>query len=409
MALVYGAVKLRECLQTVNFLGNWPKKSTEMAVILRDAHFTLLPFIGMILCTLIVGAGILHVLLHTQQLYPWQTKNTARKKDTFPFMELYVLIAQNDSSADKNRPPELRTEVFQHLLDPPKNASNESTQKSRRPKVLIGFLKWSSMIGLRMRHAMERFWAIDGQETDSPTRTISRYLGIPWTNLSEVIERHKQQQKIRQSPTYQHVNNMTLVSKQFGSEFRAEYLNQTKLIFTLDASSPDTEAPLRIKEDLLRSLRSCQLMIFATPGLANAFDPRDARVRNWEWRDAVLLSMRRMTGLKSMTLTIQACGNQLWNPIWLWHFTSLAFKGSDIRAFNRMDFTIKGWPMLKNPNHIRRWAGNGWAWHCDSGHFVVEDMREEGDVRGFSHYIYDKCMTCEGENHKSSEEDTSNN
>lgn len=244
------------------------------------------------------------------------------------------------------------------------------------------------------------------RNTTSPS-PISRFLATTLAKLNPVIESRKHQQKLLLDPRYRHVTNMTLVSKQFRSEFLTEYVSHADMAFMLDASSLNMEAPLRMKADLLRSLRRCQLKIIATPGLANAFDPRDARVCDWKWRDAVFLSMRQMTGLKSMSVTILASGNHLWNPIWLWNHFSACIRSSEILAFNRIDFTMKSWPTMGKPNHMRRSAEahGGWEWHCEEGHFVVKDVREESDVRKFSNYLYARCRACEGEEQSDSDDD----
>jgi hypothetical protein len=226
-------------------------------------------------------------------------------------------------------------------------------------------------------------------------------------DMATAIERTKQKQKARQCPKYNHLNNMTLVSKQFGSEFLSTYLIHARPVFTLDASSTDHENPLGISKESLRRIKHCTLKILATPGIANAFDPREAEVRNWELRDAIFASMQQMTQLKSMTLSIQACGNQLWNPLWLWHFTSQAFKESDMRAFKRIDFTMKGWN-LREPNHLQRTNGEAWEWLCRYDHFVMKDETGVQPVRKFCSSLYRECKVCEhGEYADSGDEEDS--
>ena len=78
-----------------------------------------------------------------------------------------------------------------------------------------------------------------------------------WETISASFERHKQNQKLMQNRTYRHLTNMRLVSKAFGAEFFSVYLNHTRPVFTLDASSPPENDPLRIPRDMLPTVKTC--------------------------------------------------------------------------------------------------------------------------------------------------------
>jgi len=144
----------------------------------------------------------------------------------------------------------------------------------------------------------------------------------------------------------------------------------------------------------LTTVRHCKLNILASPGIANAFDPREAKNGEWPLRDAVFMAMRQMTSLQDMSLNIQATGGLLWNPVWLWHFTTQAFKKSDVKAFGRIDFTMKDWN-LREPNHLARGDGDGWEWRCRDGHLVRVDDEGEQAIRDFCSCLYSECEVCE--------------
>jgi len=101
-----------------------------------------------------------------------------------------------------------------------------------------------------------------------------------------------------------------------------------------------------------------------------------------------------MKELQDMSLSIQACGNQLWNPLWLWHFTSQAFKESKVQAFRWIDFKLEGWT-LREPNHLSRNAKGEWEWRCLENHCVQLDEVGNQPVRDFCSTLYAECRTCE--------------
>lgn len=197
---------------------------------------------------------------------------------------------------------------------------------------------------------------------------------------------------MRPKPTRKLLNTMCLVSKQFKEEYMDIYCRRATFHFTLDASLAPSERPFKIAPDTLSRVRKCALRILATPGIVGAFDPREA-TGDWLLRDKVFEAMADMASLRDMTLSIQACGNQLWNPLWLWHFTSQAFKESKVKAFRRIDFTLEGWT-LKEPNHMARNADGGWEWQCAEGHRVQEDREGQIPVRQFCGALYAECRVC---------------
>jgi hypothetical protein len=197
----------------------------------------------------------------------------------------------------------------------------------------------------------------------------------------------------RSTPTYEHLNMMTRVNKQFKAEYLDVYCRMATFNFTLDASDTTHDRPFSISTETLGRMRRCVLRILATPGIVGAFDPREA-TGDWILRDKVFEAMSQMSRLQDMVLSINACGNQLWNPLWLWHFTSQAFKESPIKAFRRIEFKLEGWT-LREPNHLARNAKGDWEWHCSEDHLVRVDGAGSQPVREFCAALYHECRICD--------------
>jgi len=186
---------------------------------------------------------------------------------------------------------------------------------------------------------------------------------------------------------------LTLVNHEIRAEFLQIFRQKAMFRFTLDASHPESANLWKIPLSILSSMRTVRLKILANPGLVGEFDPRRA-TGDWILRDRVFELMQKMTHLEDLRLSIQACGNQLWNPIWLWHYTSQAFKVSDIQAFKRMSFDLEGWNM-REPNHLERNDRGVWEWKCAENHFVLPDTDGPQPIRSFCAAIYAECKVCE--------------
>lgn len=241
----------------------------------------------------------------------------------------------------------------------------------------------------------------------NPTARLAQILRVDWSIIEANIERQKQIQKLRQNPAYMHLNSMTLVSKQFRDDFLATYPTRGhNIALSLDASSKTMNNPLRVPLDLLSRIKHCTLTILATPDIVKGFNPNEANVETWELSHAVFSSMRQMTELKSMKLIINAYGDHLWNPLHLWHFIAQAFKLSDVQAFNRIHFDMKGWHLLE-PNHLERiGGGTGWEWRCKEGHLMKKGNADITAIRQFAAVLYRKCKKCESDHNAGSESES---
>lgn len=186
---------------------------------------------------------------------------------------------------------------------------------------------------------------------------------------------------------------LTLVNHQIREEFLQIYCQVSPFRFTLDASHPDGAALWKVSQSSLSQMRSVRLKILANPGIVGDFDPRQVS-GSWTLRDRVFALMASMTKVEDLRLSIQAVGNQLWNPIWLWHYTSQAFKVSEIYAFRRMSFDLEGWNM-KEPNHLERNEKGFWEWRCAGNHFVQADTDGPQLIRKFCAALYADCRICD--------------
>jgi hypothetical protein len=197
----------------------------------------------------------------------------------------------------------------------------------------------------------------------------------------------------RTKAPYNLLKSITLVSHEIRKEFLQVYCQREAFTFTLDASHTDGDAFWKVTPQIIGKMRTCRLRILATPDIANGFDPRDVH-GSWHLKDRVFALMSGMKHLKDFRLSIHACGNQLWNPIWLWHYTSQSFKESDVKVFKRMSFELEGMNM-RNPNHhLARNLEGSWEWRCAADHTVELDTVGRQDIRRFCNALCSLCPTC---------------
>jgi hypothetical protein len=191
------------------------------------------------------------------------------------------------------------------------------------------------------------------------------------------------------------LKSLTLVNSQIREEFLRMFCQKVIFQYTLDASAPDTAPFWKTPTQILDTMRTVRLKILANPGIVEEFDPRRV-TGNWELKDRVFAMVNSMTKLEDLKLSIQASGNQLWNPIWLWHYTSQAFKESNVKAFKRMSFDLEGLNMhMHEPNHLERSDDGSWEWRCAQNHFLREDCDGPQPIRKFCSALYADCVVCD--------------
>jgi hypothetical protein len=179
-------------------------------------------------------------------------------------------------------------------------------------------------------------------------------------------------------------------------EFLEVFCQRAEFHFTLDASrADDGDAFWQLSPRVQTAIRAAKIRILATPGLGGVSDPR-VITGSWPLRERLFEALDGMTRLQNLELSIQACGNQLWNPIWLWHYTSQSFKESKIYAFRRMSFDLENWNM-QEPNHLWRNNAGKWEWRCSKNHLVLPDSVGRQPVREFCGALYAECNICHGD------------
>jgi len=104
--------------------------------------------------------------------------------------------------------------------------------------------------------------------------------------------------------------------------------------------------------------------------------------------------MEQMERLEFLHLHIQAAGDPLWNPLWLWHYTSQSFKVSETKAFSRITFDLEECK-IGVPNHLERNENGKWDWRCASNHFVQDDEVGRQPIRHFCASLYALCTICD--------------
>lgn len=228
---------------------------------------------------------------------------------------------------------------------------------------------------------------------------------------------------------------LTLASAALRAEFLHRYAARAEFRFALDAARPDAGALWALTRSSRALLRRAHVTVLVNPGssapgpaappgapgTANpdeeerrrqqepfAFDPRSppADAAGWALPGRVHGALAQMPRLEGARVTVRAAGNQLWNPLWLWHYGSQAFKrlpaSTDPNAkgpmLRRIDFAldadIKGW-LVQELNHLERGDGDGWEWRCRRGHLVAADEPGAMPIRRFCTMLYRECGVCE--------------
>jgi hypothetical protein len=188
------------------------------------------------------------------------------------------------------------------------------------------------------------------------------------------------------------LSSLTLVNRQIHDEFLLVCCQKAMFSFTLDASHTNNDSFWKVTPSIIQKMHNCKLKVLATPQIFGALDPR--RVSgDWALQGQVFTRVATMLRLTDLRLSIEASGDQLWNPIWLWHYTSQSFKESTNTAFNRISFDLQA-PILREPNHLAR-EGQGWQWRCSKDHFVLEDPQGNQPVREFAAALYEYCPVCD--------------
>ena len=240
---------------------------------------------------------------------------------------------------------------------------------------------------------------------------------------------------------------LTLASAALRNEFLRRYTARGEFRFALDAAKPDASPMWALTPETRGLLRRVHVTVLVNPGSNSgsaahapaaqstadggattprpgeprpeapprpqqqpfAFDPRSppSDAASWALPARVHGALADMPRLEGARVTARAAGNQLWNPLWLWHYGSQAFKRCPAAAsgakdvLRRIDFAldvdVKGW-LVQELNHLERGleaGGDAWEWRCREGHLVAADEAGTMPIRRFCTMLYRECGVCE--------------
>lgn len=186
---------------------------------------------------------------------------------------------------------------------------------------------------------------------------------------------------------------LLFVNRQTYEEFTS-VLGRTSTVKLHIKDSNQSDRPLWNMSSMMASqIKRCEMKLLATPGMTGSFDPRIAPA-DWPLGDRAVEEMEGMKSLERMSLQIHACGNQIWNPAWLWHYTCQSFKRSQLAGFKEISFHLKADGWFAGENRLCRNDKGQWEWRCPRDHFVRPDTVGTMPIREFCGALYDECDQC---------------
>jgi hypothetical protein len=359
-------------------------------------------------CVLLAPFALRRYLDHKRRAKPFPLMKLS--VPPYPADQLHPLYATPFPTANPPpRPPEVRSMVLDHLVTHDIHATAAALAAARRAPP---HPRWRGA-----RHA-------DGRA--ALRRTLSPVLRPLLARLFPAVTADAPQAVY---PA------LTLASSGLRAEFLHRFAARAEFRFALDAARPDTGALWDLTREARALLRRVHVTVLVNPGSSTpgptaapngpateeverrqqqpqepfAFDPRSppADAASWALPGKVHGALAAMPRLEGARVTVRAAGNQLWNPLWLWHYGSQAFKrlplaGADGKAplLRRIDFAldadVKGW-LVQELNHLERGRGpgDGWEWRCRKGHLVAADEAGAMPIRRFCTMLYRECGVCE--------------
>ncbi|KAJ9654977.1 hypothetical protein H2201_008903 [Coniosporium apollinis] len=130
----------------------------------------------------------------------------------------------------------------------------------------------------------------------------------------------------------------------------------------------------------MKSIRKCNLQIIATSRMLGGSDPRIAPTDS-ALRDKVARNLREMEKIRDLRLQVQAIGNPLWNPLWVWYHTAQLFKDMEEPRFQGIFFCLDSWS--PGENRLVRDKEGQWEWRCPVDHFISKDCGRKQAIREF--------------------------
>jgi len=189
---------------------------------------------------------------------------------------------------------------------------------------------------------------------------------------------------------------LLLASRQLHDEYSAVLAKIGTFKLVINAHNYQKPAMWQVSAATFANLRHVRLELHLTPSMMGSFDPRNASqspATEWPLYLHVCRALAKMARLNSLEMYVHACGDPLWNPLWLWHYASQAFKQADVKQLRSIRFKMDG-PGL-GENHIARTSGGCWEWRCRKEHPIRDESEGWLPVRELCAALYRECASCQ--------------
>lgn len=222
---------------------------------------------------------------------------------------------------------------------------------------------------------------------------------------------------------------------------------------TAITSTPDPTTPSlwKIKPSTLNAIRKCDIKLVISSAMLGVPDPRNMAPDSWTLAHKVRAELKHLSKVQELNMHVQAIGDPLWNPLWVWYHASQSFKNMGVaptpsalplwsptsapathpsnhphphphphphsrsRAnshsrqdtpedkqvdeptgpkLNRITFGLDS--PSPGENHLARDQENDgqWGWWCTKGHYIGPDGGADMPVREFCAKLFMECRTC---------------
>ncbi|KAF2727285.1 hypothetical protein EJ04DRAFT_451620 [Polyplosphaeria fusca] len=175
----------------------------------------------------------------------------------------------------------------------------------------------------------------------------------------------------------------------------------------------ETEKKLwKVDPEVLRKVKKCDIKLITTSAMLGVSDPRKMSPGEWALSSQVRSELSDVNNVEELNLHVQALGDPLWNPLWVWYHASQSFKtmgsprptspstSSEYKGrlgptLHRITFSLDIWS--PGENYLERDAEGHWQWYCMKGHCIAPDGAGVLPVREFCARLYMECRVCSPE------------
>ncbi|KAJ9638349.1 hypothetical protein H2201_002731 [Coniosporium apollinis] len=270
--------------------------------------------------------------------------------ETFPLLQL---------------PAELRESVYEYLIDEGYGPTRRRDIYARR-----GFINYT--LATRRRAAYQRVY--------DHFRVLLRKI-LPRKTLA-----------IPQASRVPTRNSIMLVNRQLYDEFMTVVCRKATFNLPIDNKSDKNDRLWPLSSSTMKSIQKCNVQIVATSRMLGGRDPRIAPTDS-ALRDKVARNLKEMENIRDLRLQVQAIGDPLWNPLWVWYHTTQLFKDMEEPRFQGISFHLDSWS--PGENRLVRDKEGQWEWRCPADHLIIKDSGKKQAIREFCATLYAECQNCE--------------